>query len=210
MKKKHNKILKVNIFDKVIETLKTLKRIKSDRFTFNTNTVITNSNYKEIEEMAEFIQNNLKVNAGFETVRGERQKKSPFLPPDEEMEKLFEKLKIIYSKNIKDPILLYTNYQMLKTELYINKHNKIKYKCFAGKGLGVIYPDGYISVCELFPPYANLKDYNWNFKKAWFSLKAKKARKKVKGCFCTHGCWLSQNILLSPKEMFKFHLSNNK
>lgn len=205
----HDKIRGVKIFDKVVNTLLKLKEVKNDRFSFNTLTVITNNNYKEIDRIADFVQNKLNVNAFFEFVRGERKDKSVVLPPINEIPDLLEKIKKIYSKNVKDPLLLYIDYKMLEAENFVIKNNRPLYRCYAGSGTGVIYPNGDISVCELFPPFDNLKRYNWNFKRAWFSKIAKLERKKVVNCFCTHGCWMFQNVLLSPKAMLKYFIDKS-
>ena len=60
-------------------------------------------------------------------------------------------------------------------------------RCYAGTAGGVIYDEGTVSSCENLPPIGNLRDYDWNFRKLWFS-KAMNARREeaADGCFCTH------------------------
>lgn len=210
MRETHNKIRGVNIFDNVVETLKKLKTIDNDRFTFNILTVITNHNYKEIDKIVDYFYKKLKINVFFEFVRGAPKEKDVNLPPYKEIEKVVKKIQEVYKTYKKDKMLLYIDLKMLEAELFVHKNNKKIYNCFAGKGTGVIYSNGNLSVCELFPPFSNLKKYKWNFKKCWNSKEARKARKKVKGCFCIHGCWLFQNILLSPKAMFNYYVTDKK
>ena len=59
--------------------------------------------------------------------------------------------------------------------------------CYAGTAGGVIYDEGTVSSCEILQPVGNLRDYDWNFSKLWFSP-AMQARRKTaaNGCFCTH------------------------
>jgi MoaA/NifB/PqqE/SkfB family radical SAM enzyme len=60
-------------------------------------------------------------------------------------------------------------------------------KCYAGTAGGVIYDEGTVSSCENLPPVGNLRDYDWNFRKLWFSAAMQARRKKAAdGCFCTH------------------------
>lgn len=59
--------------------------------------------------------------------------------------------------------------------------------CYAGTAGGVIYDEGTVSSCEILGPVGNLRDYDWNFQKLWFSSDMQARRKKVAdGCFCTH------------------------
>jgi len=60
-------------------------------------------------------------------------------------------------------------------------------QCYAGTAGGVIYDEGTVSSCEILEPIGNLRDFDWNFRKLWFSP-AMQARRKVvaDGCFCTH------------------------
>jgi MoaA/NifB/PqqE/SkfB family radical SAM enzyme len=60
-------------------------------------------------------------------------------------------------------------------------------KCYAGTAGGVIYDEGTVSSCENLPPIGNLRDYDWNFRKLWFSAAMQERREKAAdGCFCTH------------------------
>jgi MoaA/NifB/PqqE/SkfB family radical SAM enzyme len=60
-------------------------------------------------------------------------------------------------------------------------------KCYAGTAGGVIYDEGTVSSCENLPPIGNLRDYNWDFRKLWFSAAMQARREKAAdGCFCTH------------------------
>jgi MoaA/NifB/PqqE/SkfB family radical SAM enzyme len=59
--------------------------------------------------------------------------------------------------------------------------------CYAGTAGGVIYDEGTVSSCENLEPVGNLRDYDWNFQRLWFSDAMQARRKKAAaGCFCTH------------------------
>lgn len=64
---------------------------------------------------------------------------------------------------------------------------KAQMTCYAGTAGGVIYDEGTVSSCENLPPIGNLRDYDWNFRKLWFSSAMKARRDQAAdGCFCTH------------------------
>jgi len=49
--------------------------------------------------------------------------------------------------------------------------------------------------------FGNLRDFDYDFEKIWKSQKAKKVREWIlkTRCACTHECFLTTNILFSPK-----------
>jgi hypothetical protein len=51
----------------------------------------------------------------------------------------------------------------------------------------VIYDEGTVSSCEILEGVDNLRNYDWNFSKLWYSSKMEERRDTVaNGCFCTH------------------------
>ena len=77
--------------------------------------------------------------------------------------------------------------------------------CYAGTAGGVIYDEGTVSSCENLPPVGNLRDYDWNFRKLWFSPAMQERRKKAAaGCFCTHesNCYYP-SLPFNPKHLIQ-------
>lgn len=67
------------------------------------------------------------------------------------------------------------------------KKSEAQLTCYAGSAGAVIYDEGTISSCENLSDTGNLRDFGWDFQKAWNSPAMKARRKKAKdGCFCTH------------------------
>lgn len=83
-------------------------------------------------------------------------------------------------------------------DLYLGKHNGIK--SYAGFATCQISPIGDVWECAVYASnMGNLRDFNYDFKKLWNSLKAWKVREKVKK---EHKCPLANeayaNMLLNP------------
>ena len=77
--------------------------------------------------------------------------------------------------------------------------------CYAGTAGGVIYDEGTVSSCENLEPVGNLRDYDWNFQKLWFSPAMQERRKKAAdGCFCTHesNCYYP-SLPFNPKHLIQ-------
>lgn len=88
--------------------------------------------------------------------------------------------------------------------------------CLAGTRIGVLYPDGVVSVCEpLFhqagsgsdgrpidPVLGNVRETGGDLSSLWQSERAAKARKWIvhSGCSCTHECFLTASILWGPRN----------
>ncbi len=64
---------------------------------------------------------------------------------------------------------------------------KAQLTCYAGSAGAVIYDEGTISSCENLDSTGNLRDFDWDFQKAWNAPAMVERRKKAAdGCFCTH------------------------
>ena len=80
--------------------------------------------------------------------------------------------------------------------------------CYAGSAGGVIYDEGTVSSCENLEPVGNLRDYDWNFRKLWFSPAMQARREKAAdGCFCTHesNCYYP-SLPMNPKHLIQIKL----
>jgi len=77
--------------------------------------------------------------------------------------------------------------------------------CYAGTAGGVIYDEGTVSSCENLEPVGNLRDFDWNFRKLWFSPAMQARRKQAAdGCFCTHesNCYYP-SLPFNPKHLIQ-------
>jgi hypothetical protein len=72
--------------------------------------------------------------------------------------------------------------------LSILKNRQPALRCRAGCVDGVIYANGDVALCEFTRPFANLKDFDYNFRELWHSPRSAQARLAIKNCFCAHPC----------------------
>src|SRR6266851_7995946 len=85
---------------------------------------------------------------------------------------------------------------------------KAQLTCYAGTAGGVIYDEGTVSSCETLEPVGNLRDYDWNFQKLWFSAAMQARRvKAADGCFCTHesNCYYP-SLPYNPKHLVQIKM----
>ncbi len=66
--------------------------------------------------------------------------------------------------------------------------------CLAGRIDGVVYPDGFVSLCEFSQPVGNLKDFDWDLARLWRSPVAEEGRRKLSACWCIHSCHLLHSM----------------
>jgi len=221
----HDKIRGVKgSFNKAITTLEKLVSLKENypNLYISACTTIINKNYKEIIPLMEFTKKQFNLNFhGLNLVRGSPKDKSYGLPDYENLKKVL----VGYQKNIEyyyhskrglNSINAFLGSRMLN---FLNKYNlettskkKIIIPCLAGSVSAVINPNGDILICELTNKIVNIKDYDFNFKKAWNSKDAKEKRKLLpkKGCFCTHASFQNRNMLFNPWLMLKTIIINPK
>ncbi len=74
--------------------------------------------------------------------------------------------------------------------------------CYAGRLNLVLTETGVLYPCELFHrQIGNVRDYDYNIKKILQTQQAKEIIKTIKteGCYCSHECYFTTNILFNPK-----------
>jgi len=219
LQKTHDEIRKTSIFGRAIKTIKALVDLsaKFKNFQVTVQTTVTRQNLDELLKLGKFIKERFpKVHHGFQFVRSasfdvyqinkdllsglDPQAKDPLLST-EEMEKA---LKDISQFSDQKNSLLGSCVKIMNQDIIrMKKEKKPFVECLAGKYDAVIWPDGQVSMCEFAKPFANLKDYDFNFYKLWTSSKADKIRQKIKSCFCTHTCNLLNAMQFDKKVLLE-------
>jgi radical SAM protein with 4Fe4S-binding SPASM domain len=84
------------------------------------------------------------------------------------------------------------------------KEKRFQIPCYAGNLTGVIRSNGDVYPCEILDnKIGNLREYHYDLKLLWKSEKAKRIRREIREsrCFCTHECFITNNILFNPKML---------
>jgi MoaA/NifB/PqqE/SkfB family radical SAM enzyme len=216
-KEQHDKIRQQpGSWDIVIDTARQLQAMKKEypRLDVQTCTCFMNSNQDVMFEWYDFLKQELKPDkVNFNYIR-------PPAPDPKELEidrasyarlahRIEEDSRRGAIKNhyagdtgfFRAAIDIYMHGLIAKTE----ETQKAQLRCYAGTAGGVIYDEGTVSSCELLEPVGNLRDYDWNFRKLWFSPAMQARRRKVAdGCFCTHesNCYYP-SLPFNPKHLIQ-------
>ncbi len=199
MKDAHEKIRrKEGSWDKAIHTARTLQEMKKEfpNLDIQTCTCVMKSNEDTIFDWYDFLKYDLKpdkVNINY--IR------PPSADPNELnfdhkrygqlSQMILDDTKNAAIKNnyggdagfFKAAIDLYMHDLIAKTK----ETGEPQMTCYAGTAGAVIFDEGTISSCENLEATGNLRDFDWDFGKAWTSPAMVARRKKAKnGCFCTH------------------------
>lgn len=200
MKEAHEKIRgKVDSWDKAIHTARTLQQMKREQYPkldIQTCTCVMHSNEETIFDWYDFLKYDLKpdkININY------------IRPPSKDPIELqfdhnrYAKLSQMILDDVKNATLknnyggksgffkaavdIYMHEVITKTK----EEEKAQLKCYAGSAGAVIYDHGVLSSCENKADVLNLRDYDWDFQKAWRSDLMNARRKEVaNGCYCTH------------------------
>lgn len=200
-------------FDLALQTYQRLRALKRKFKNLSTKitTVISNKNIGNLEEICRFVRRNME-DLSFHTLiflRGNIKNKDIFLPPLGELLAKRNLLLKTWEEYSYDSNLGYAQkavanaaHRML-LDLYFEmmKENKSCVRCLAGLSHAVIGADAEVAFCELLHGVGNLRDYGFDFRKLWYSEKARKMRGYVRSgkCWCTHGCVHMDNIFLNLK-----------
>jgi MoaA/NifB/PqqE/SkfB family radical SAM enzyme len=220
LKDQHDKIRqKTGSWDIVIDTARRLQAMKREypRLDVQTCTCFMNSNQDTIFEWYDFVKYQLKPDkVNFNYIR----------PPAADSKELeidgarYARLAATINEDSRHGAIknhYYGDTGFFKAALDIYMHGliartqetqKAQLTCYAGTAGGVIYDEGTVSSCENLEPVGNLRDYDWNFQKLWFSPAMQARRKKAAdGCFCTHesNCYYP-SLPYNPKHLIQIKM----
>jgi len=195
-------------FKKTIKTFRDLKKLqkKYPNLIIGTYTVISKYNAEHIDEIRDFIINNLKPDhCSIEIAEKSKELvniKENFVLNQDISLKVLDKY-TEYANDSKKLSLKLKNF-LRKRYYFVVKETLLKNRelipCFAGIASIQISPSGKIwQCCVKADTLGNLRKENYDFKKIFFGKKAGEIRKKIKRehCFCTHSNPYYTNILSS-------------
>jgi MoaA/NifB/PqqE/SkfB family radical SAM enzyme len=199
LKEDHESIRqKPGSWDIATDTARKLQAIKKEhpQLDIQTCTCFMNSNQDRIFEWYDFLKHDLKPDkVNFNYIR----------PPSARPKELiidkarYDKLSHMISEDSRHAMLK-NNYAgeagFFKAAVDVYMHDLIAktalegrphLQCWAGSAGAVIYDEGTVSSCEILDSVANLREYEWDFSKLWYSPAMEGRRETVaNGCFCTH------------------------
>lgn len=205
--KLHDKIRGVEgNFEKVLETIQGLNKLKESYNNFNVDvgTVLSAYNQHQIKEIFDFVKKNIPVDNHLVVIaRGDTRKKKAknvLISNYKMMIKYLEGMKI---KDRKPFTRIYNALFLINMEniLKILETNKPVIPCVAGRKLIEIGENGDVFPCEMLEKWGNIRDYNYNINKF---LNDKLIRKKIweikeNECFCTFECAMNTSIIFNYK-----------
>jgi MoaA/NifB/PqqE/SkfB family radical SAM enzyme len=216
----YRQIRGVDGFDKAVLTVQRLLELKSSYPEFNVAvlTTICQDNLTEVKDLKEFTKTHFPAlhhgfhfvrSASLETYALNKNLIQGFDPMDTQMmlsEDQIEKMvDWLASGEGNGNQSLLEKYSAVLNQYIpeIRKNKKRIIPCLAGMMDGVVYSDGEVGLCEIVKPFANLKDYDYNFSALWWSEEAMKMRQMIKACACTHSCHLFNSMRYHKETLLK-------
>jgi MoaA/NifB/PqqE/SkfB family radical SAM enzyme len=213
----HDRIRGVKgIFERAIQTYKELRQMEKHYKNLSACVEITVSafNQDKLTELYDYLTNKVGVNTVFTLLtRGEPRNaaaKNFDISKYEEFHRLLErdnKARLL-SGYYKMPFSDILNAKRIVRPRLIAKtvrENRFQIPCYAGSLGGALFSRGQVLPCELLVDkvMGNVRDYDYDFKKIWFSEKADEIRRWIRQskCFCTYECFLTINILFNPSML---------
>lgn len=203
------------LFDKAVATYKELKELKKRHPNLNVNGEVTVSSYNENELIR--IYNFLTKTLGVDTIITllTRGKPRDLSAKNFNIAK-YENYSRVLEEGIKKGAMsghnnfplhdLVNAHRIVKNRLIARtiRKNKRQIPCLAGRLGAAISARGDVLPCELLANkvIGNIRDFNYDFKKIWFSKNADIIRNWIrdKRCFCTYECYLTLNIMFNLNQ----------
>jgi MoaA/NifB/PqqE/SkfB family radical SAM enzyme len=201
------------LFDRAVRTYQELRLLEKHYPNFSTCVEITVSafNQDHLLELYDYLTHTLGVNTVFTLLtRG-----APRDPGAKDLDiRKYEELHAALERDNKARIL--SGYykmpfsDLLNAKRIVRPHiiaktvreRRFQIPCYAGSLGGAMFSEGQVLPCELHIDRAigNVRDFDYDFKKLWYSPRADEIRKYIHDtqCFCTYECFLTINILFNP------------
>jgi len=204
------------LFKRSIETYKALREVEKHykNFSVQVETTVSKHNEDDLIDNYHWLRENLDVDTVFTLLtRGS---------PKEPLSRFFNVEKYeayadLMEKEYKSgslsgydhfPLADFINAKRIVRHKLIAKivrDNEYQLPCYGGNLGGAMFANGDIYPCELLidKKLGNVRDYDYDFKKIWFSRQADDTRKFIREskCFCTYECFLTINILFNPRML---------
>lgn len=207
----HDEIRQIkNCFQTAVQSFRALKEVqkKYPQLQLSVVSTLTSLNQDTVEEFHTLVKTEIRPDVfGMNLIRGEAKKMELFGVDINNYKKFFHLQSKSRRGGIKNKIRDYMN--KLRTGLIVRTVENKEYvlPCQAGTLLAVMYEKGEVYPCELLnnQPLGNVRDFDYDFRKAWASAKTKASAKFIKDtkCYCTHECFQRFNILYNPLFMAK-------
>ena len=217
--KQHDEIRGVKgNWEKLLETISRLKKLQKEyqNLYLGLGTVISRFNVKDIQKIADYAHN-LSVDSYINEVAENRAEmfnlKDTITPSHEEYQEAMKYFSTEVKKRLKEKKMLVRftdSFRIVYYDLVVDilREKKQVIPCYAGISNVHINAKGQIWSCCVLGydhPMADLREYNYDFNKAWQSEQANKVRKYIKdrNCACPLANQSYSNILLDIKSMGK-------
>lgn len=205
-------------FGKAMETFKHLRRIRSKNLVLGVHTVVSRENVKDFPGICDFVLDQLKPDSYVTEIAEKRVELGTLgkniTPPLKDYKKavchLKHKTKTKNLKGFAKFIQAFRSVYYDLTEEILEKKTQV-IPCYAGILSAQIAPNGDVwQCCVRADVLGNLKKENFDFRKIWFSERAKRIRKSIKDkeCYCPLANVSYTNILMSPKALGRVILSS--
>jgi MoaA/NifB/PqqE/SkfB family radical SAM enzyme len=204
-----------------IRALYPLKEKYADRFRLNVNTVVCAENYTEIEKLADYLWEHLRLDGHYfniirgETLAGEKIKRVPLeiLPAMYARVSALTKRygnRMFASDEASKRFVKQIAYVGTITTHYRVQHANFQqptpwpFPCSAGETTAVIDYNGDVRACELREKFATLSDYDYDFGALWAAQERQTELKAIDGgqaCWCTHVCFIHDSLRHSRRAL---------
>lgn len=200
--KTNDSIRNKGCFNRSIETLNLLKKIKGIRI--KVNTVLCEKNYDELIDFMKFIKG---FDVDFHSIillRGTARDPLFKCPSYEKLARIRKEIFKVWCtydygfRTQERKFLLNYQRHMYDSSLKVIKEKRQTPRCLAGNQHLVVYSNGDVAFCEMLKPFGNLRKKNLNT--LLKSREAQAQRKIIRNriCYCHHNCNMVDNYFLNP------------
>lgn len=197
----HDSIRAPGSFDRVMATAQRLKPLTGTfpNLAMTFNATINNLNWRELPELARFVQDRFGAELQFNTLSGNPRDPALGLPAREDLKRTIDGIYAARQRSAVTASFLNT-YRDLVLETIFEKRQAAP--CRAGSLICLVDANGDVRACPLLPPIGNVRDSS--FRDIWQNEAARRQHRSIRrgSCACSNDCFTGLGLVYYWKLPF--------
>jgi MoaA/NifB/PqqE/SkfB family radical SAM enzyme len=189
----HDEMRRPGSYDRVMATARRLNELRErhKRLNLSFNATITNENWQELPDLAQYLHDEFRADLDFNVLTGDPRDSSLVVP---DIKTLEETIEGIYA--VRETTPLTADYLRICKDVIVrtNAEERQVIPCRAGSLIATVHANGDVRVCPYLPVIGNVRERS--FREIWHSEQALSQHRSISAssCNCNSDCFIVTSL----------------